>query len=201
MDKLGIKATIYDIFGYAIPGCLLLISYLGLTIDVNNFDLAKLIKIEINWPFAVAAFIVSYIVGHLLSSISSVVFENPLSKQMFSTVLGVMFKTEMYDDACEKKLGKKYNECGERAVIVYCQNNHPVIYETAFVFLAIYGFSRNIAMTMIILLPLFIDRQFYPVWNLVYIVSLVFMVWHYLRFKNYFSHQIASSLYLPSKSP
>lgn len=201
MDKLGIKATIYDIFGYAIPGALLLISYLGLTMDVNKLDLAQLIKIELNWPFAVTAFIASYIVGHLLSSVSSVVFENPLSKQIFSTVFGVMFKTEVYDDACEKKLGKKYNDCGERAVIVYCQNNHPVIYETAFVFLAIYGFSRNIAMVMIVLFPWFLEKQFPPVWNMIYIVALGFMVWHYIRFKNYYSHQIASSLYLQSKSP
>jgi hypothetical protein len=201
MDKLGIKATIYDIFGYAIPGGVLLTAFYVLSIDVSKLDIGQLMKVEISWPFGGAVFVAFYIFGHLLSSVSSFVFENELMNKISSFVFGYGLNASKYDEAAEKKLGKKYDECGQRAIIVYCQNNHPAIYETAFTFLSIYGLSRNVAMAMILIFPLFLDKHFPPVWNIIYIASFVFMARHYFRFKDYFLHQIASSLIVPAKTP
>lgn len=176
-------------------------AYCVLTIDAAKLEISQLMKLEISWPFGMVAFIVCYIFGHLLSSVSSFVFENELSNKLASFVFGFGFDASQYDEASEKKLGKKYGECGQRAIVVYCQSNHPAIYETAFTFLSIYGLSRNIAMAMLLVFPMFLDKQFPPVWNLIYIAAFVFMVRHYLRFKDYFLHQIASSLAVSAKTP
>lgn len=199
MDKLGIKATIYDVLGYAVPGAILLVGLYVFTTGEFKPDIALLMKTEVSGAFAAIAFLAFYVTGHLLSSVSSFLFEN----KSFTAVAAWIFDfdTTRYDEAALRIFGKNYAECGSRAVIVYCQSNYPLVYETAFAFLTIYGLSRNVAAAMLLLIPLWVTKNSDWVFVSIYLMSLAFMVRNYLRFKVYYIHQIASSLMIAKKAP
>lgn len=195
MDKLGIKATIYDILGYVIPGAFFCVGYYLLTIDIGKLDFSGFLKVEISGAFGIVATLTFYVTGHLLSSISSFIFENNFSTCIASKFYD--FDTGRYDDAAIKVFGKKYNECGPRTAVVFCQTKYPVAYEAAFNFLTIYGLSRNISVCMLLLFPLFLTKFTTLGSGVLYVISFGFMVRNYFRFRVYFIHQIASSLMIP----
>jgi hypothetical protein len=77
----------------------------------------------------------------------------------------------------------------------YCQKNTPEIYETAFSFLTIYGFCRNSAISLLLLIPLIIhSASFNRIEYSAFAISVLFLMHQYMRFKSYYMHQIASSL-------
>jgi len=192
MDKFGIKATLYDLIGYALPGAFFIIGLYVLTTLPLHFDVEQILKFEISKTFAVGLLFSSYLSGYFLSSFSSFIFENKLVWWVAKNIYDI--NTQKYDKKAQKLFGKNYADCGIRTPIAYCQKNDPVIYETAFSFLSIYGLSRNIAAAMLILLPFAIEKFYISQWIMYYGVALIFIIHNYFRFKVYYIHQIASAI-------
>lgn len=195
MDKLGIKATIYDFLGYIVPGfLLLLIMYMwSKNLDVNW--IASLNTASCTTSFYILIFILSYVTGQLVSSLSSFIFESRISmwiKNKFNKK-----DNSQHNEKCLALFGKEYDKCEKQILISYCQKNNPVLYETAFVFLTIYGLSRNLSTTFLFLDIYFIHRYgILSIESIVVVISTVFMIRNYYRFKDYFDAKINSSLYL-----
>jgi hypothetical protein len=196
MDKIGIKATLYDIIGYVIPGFLFL---LFIYIFKNNLDLKWLLslkKVDISAPYIVVIFILTYVSGHIVSSFSSFIFEGYISKWITNKLFPKP-QNSIYDIKTQSLFGKPFNDCDQRSIITYCQEKHPIVYETAFVFLTIYGLSRNVAATFIVLSSFSIYKYgICSIESLIIISSTILLIRNYYRFKVNFTKQINSSLLL-----
>jgi hypothetical protein len=195
MDKLGIKATIYDFLGYLIPGLLLLaITYTW----IKNLDfnwLFSLNDISFSAQLYIMIFILAYICGHVVSSFSSFIFENRIAKWVESKINKKDYS--QHNEKCLALFSKEYANCERQMIISYCQKNSPVIYETAFIFLTIYGLSRNISTTFLLLDLYFIHKYgFLSIESIVMLVSTLLLIRNYYRFKVYYEKKINSSLYL-----
>jgi hypothetical protein len=195
MDKLGLKATIYDLFGYLIPGLLLIFLFY---IWFNNLDfnfISCLNSITFSAPFYILTFIIAYVAGHIISSFSSFLFESKLSIYVINKFCKK--DNSQYDEKCISLFGKKFEECERQLIISYCQKNNPIIYDTAFVFLTIYGFSRNLA-TLLLIFYIFIVQKIgiLNIKSFVIFFSMILLIRNYYRFKNYYKRKINSSLYL-----
>jgi hypothetical protein len=195
MDKLGIKATIYDLLGYIVPGFLsLFIIYMWCkNLDINW--ITTLNTTTSTTPFYILIFILAYVTGQVVSSLSSFIFESRISKWISDKVYRK--DNSQHNEKCLAIFGKEYDKCEKQILIAYCQKNSPVVYETAFIFLTIYGLSRNISIAILLLDLYFIQR--YGVFSLECIIvtfSMILMIRNYFRFKNYFHERINSSLYL-----
>lgn len=195
MDKLGIKATIYDLLGYALPGGILIsIVYF---IQSNGLILLKdITSIEISVAGGVLLFFLSYTVGYALSAISSFLFENRLTNKIVYYVFdGVYnFKTTNYDEKSIELFGASYSEINPRTAASFCQKNFPELYNTAFSFLSIYGMSRNISTALLLVLPGLIFKLGAGYWLYYYLIFCLSMIHNYYRFRVYYVHQIVSSL-------
>jgi hypothetical protein len=142
MDKFGIKATIYDLMGYFVPGFLTIIALYMYNNDFLDFEwILTLQTVNYSLAFYVILFISSYILGHIISSLTSFIFENekiPWNPDEFCK------KLPDIDKKSNEIFGLNYKEVDKRILSSYCQTNFPDIYNTAFIFKSIYGFSRNL---------------------------------------------------------
>lgn len=206
MDKFGIKGTLYDLLGYAIPG---LTFIAGLAILIlckecaeKELLIEKIVNIKIGLPFLLLVLIVSYILGHVFASISSWLFErrgknlSPKNRyEMDPKQVGEKFR------ASYEKLFGQESKMDFRNVIAYSEENTKAVYDTAFVFLSIYGFSRNTSIALFfVLIANFIVLD-YTVWNmwivLGIILAIIALLHNYFRFREYYVKQIYASLEVP----
>lgn len=195
MDKLGIKATIYDILGYIIPGLLMLIF---VYIFMNNLDVKWIISLKTasyTTPFYVLIFILSYVSGHIVSSLSSFIFEGKISNYITKKY----FKKDNshHNDKTQLIFNKNFDDCNRQLIISHCQKNNPTLYETAFVFLTIYGLSRNISICFFVI-DIYVIKKYgiISMESAVLVISTILLIRNYYRFKDYYNHKINSSLYL-----
>ena len=195
MDKLGIKATIYDILGYITPGLLLIII---VYMFIYNLDLSWIISlkfISFSTPFYILILIISYVSGHIISSLSSYIFENCLVKKL--TNIFIKRDNKLLDEKCIVLVGKEYEKCDKQLITSYCQIKYPSIYDTSFAFLTFYGLSRNISIVFIILDMFVIDKYgFFTIQNIVVFLLLILLIRNYYRFKKYYNEKIDSSLFI-----
>lgn len=206
MDKFGIKGTLYDLLGYAIPG---LTFILGLTIMILSMDCAdkcilteRIANIKIGVPMSLLILIAGYILGHVFASISSWLFErrgwnlSPKNRyEMDPEKIGERFRG-YYD-----KIFGTGSKVEFRNVIAYSEEKTKTVYDTAFVFLSIYGFSRNTSMALFfVLIANFIVLD-YAAWNLWIIsgiiLAIIALLHNYFRFREYYVKQIFASLTVP----
>lgn len=193
MDKLGIKATIYDLLGYIIPGIFMLAGWHLCHFPISTPIKADLLQGNISITFAVIIGAIGYFVGHLLASIGSLVFENRSTSKYILKVYKIDYS--IFDARSVELFSKRYQEIDPRLPVVFCQKNHPECYETAFVFLAIYGFSRNCLVALILLFPVAIYCNSYTLFGIfLHFIVIAFTAHNYFRFRKYFQAQIASSL-------
>lgn len=195
MDNLGIKATIYDILGYIIPGVIALISTFMLLYEKDIEWLISLKAVKYSSPFYILFFILAYVSGQIISSFSSFIFEGKLTIKIFNKLFPK--KSSEHDTRTTQIFNKNYNDCDKQIIISYCQEKFPKIYDTAFVFLTIYGLSRNISVSFLII-GLYVIKiyGFVSFENILIIGFIVLLVRNYLRFKKYFTKKINSALYL-----
>jgi hypothetical protein len=199
MDKLGIRATLYDLVGYILPGLVLLSGLYFIFVQNARLQFNELFKCSISLQSSIILFIAAYIIGHIVATVGSIFFEN----RWFKTFIDRFYKfdTSIYDLKSKALFGYDYNSCGERTAIAFCQEKHPILYDVAFIFLSIYGFSRNIAVVLIILTTTAIIKIGIN-WAMLCISLLcIFILLHnYLRFKQYFAKQIASALMISDQN-
>ena len=208
MDKFGIKGTLYDLLGYVIPGLTFIV---GLAIMIlckdcadKNILIEKIANIKIGAPFSLLVLISSYILGHVFASISSWLFErrgwnlSPKNRyEMNPEKVGERFRGN-YD-----KIWGTGSKVEFRNVIAYSEEKTKAVYDTAFVFLSIYGFSRNTSMALFfVLIANFIVLD-HAAWNW-WIISGIFLaivalLHNYFRFREYYVKQIFASLTVPKE--
>jgi hypothetical protein len=204
MDKLGIKATIYDLLGYILPGSLFLLwivwAYHPYIPYFNSINLNFIIDGKVT---VIIGFIsIAYILGQLLSAIGAFVLEGPV-KTAIGWLLGKI------PEKIFQKLKKPFsffnlsltkNEHPEsRDNIAFVQYKYPSVYDTAFVFLSIYDLSRNIIITIILCImtyPSSISIKHGP--SIIFYLSIAALIFlnNYLRFKQYFNVQIRAGINL-----
>lgn len=207
MDKLGIKGTLYDLLGYIIPGAFFIFAlyfmYIAKT-DGNYIGLLKdMMNAKSSFAFGCIAVICSYINGHILASIGSILFENRFVEKLF-TKKAPMWLYKINKDVEGVKYREQFKELvGDKAVfsfqnvIAYSEENTKTAYDTAFVFLSIYGFSRNIAVAMLLLFfshLTFIGDTWNETFYICFFIALIALLHNYFRFRQYYIAQIYASL-------
>lgn len=207
MDKLGIKGTLYDLLGYIIPGLFFLFALWLMYVNKdagNLIDTIEKVKNEkLGWAFVGGVVVSSYVIGHVMAAIGSFLFENRFVKWIFSFGFPRWFykvNEEKEGEVCE---GRFRELLGDKAVfsfrdvIAYSQENTKNAYETAFVFLSIYGLCRNISVAMLFLLTFhctFVDDSWNTPFCVVFSIFLLAMLHNYFRFRQYYIAQIYASL-------
>jgi hypothetical protein len=195
MDKFGIKGTLYDLIGYILPGLILMIG-INQIFSFEKISLENLLNIKMTLPSVFILVALLYILGHVISSLSSVIFENYYIAMVSAKIY--KFDSTKYDERAIHLFGAPYSKCS-RIPIAFCQLKHPVIYETAFVFLSFYGMARNLATSMLIIFICWhIKFHLISVWSILGLVIISLLIHQYFRFKLYFDKQIATSLLVES---
>lgn len=193
MDKFGIKATLYDLIGYVFPGFLLITGCYSLFFCATLPTIAEASKITFSIPFACIALATFYVTGHAIASLSSLVFENSWVSRLVNKLYA--FDTSIYDARSMELFGVDYSTSGGRIALAYCVEKFPSVFGQAFVFLAIYGFSRNVStVTIILTVSYWITTNNFNSWLLVSLVVILLMLHNYFRFKQYYNKQIAASI-------
>jgi hypothetical protein len=199
MDKFGIKGTLYDLLAYILPGAILLIWVIWM---FQPYGVTLKMLIASKGIILIGFICIAYISGQLISAIGAFALEGP-TKRFIVWLLGktplkivLISKTELpiIDGLITNdKLQTSRN------IIALVQSKYPSVYDTAFVFLSIYGLSRNIS--TVIFMCLFVycfssgghGNQLMVFSSLA--VALIFL-YNYFRFKHYFNAQIQSGVYL-----
>ena len=206
MDKFGIKGTLYDLLGYVIPGALFLLGLFFLHVNKDGGAFFETIKkfasVKVSVAFGCGMLVCAYTIGHILASIGSVLFENRLVKWIFSNEYArIIYKIneekegEAYAERFHALLGAN-SHFSFRDVFAYSQEQAKHVYDTSFVFLSIYGFSRNVSVAMLILFAI------HSIWGdswttsfyVAYFVSFAALLHNYFRFKQYYIAQTYASL-------
>jgi hypothetical protein len=198
MDKLNIKATLYDIIGYIIPGLFFILGIVIISNSKSISDQYKLILMQStaspSVAFVMIALCVSYFLGIIISTLSSLIFES-------STLINWLKKlskvdNSIYDNSCKILFSKPYDDCDKRAIIAYCQINFPIIYDTAFVFLGIYGFARNMSLIILVfaIANIFVHGIAFYYETMLLLLTSILSFFTYIRFSIYFDRQVNSSL-------
>lgn len=210
------KATIYDYFGYLLPGAILIIlgysSWLHSIGDINIYT--NILDMIHNFN-VVEIFILictCYFLGQALSSISSFLIEKIIFPKL--KVVNSRFTLEKilssskraaFLDKYESKFLYKYNDKDFRTVICYVESFQPQVYSTAFVFLTIYGMARSIALEMTFLFiwevsNIIIFHMLSSInYAFCYFILMLAFYYQYYKFYRYFKDQIISGFLLPSK--
>jgi hypothetical protein len=146
-------------------------------------------------PFYILTFIMSYVAGQILSSFSSFIFEGKITKKIFFR--NCIHNHSEFDKKTIELFGKPFKDLNSQLLTTYCQENFPKSYDTAFVFMSIYGLSRNISMSFIILCIYIINHfGLLSFQCLITIVSIASLIRNYFRFKKYYETKINSVLSL-----
>lgn len=217
MDKLGIKATLYDLIGYFIPGLLILFIAAGVLNQFGVFCLKYDKGIQflicekdkvftIHWSVWVLATILSYFLGHLISSLSSLSYERLLIKNIPFLRRGhelssLMSKgsSEIFKKGYSRLFKAEYTEKDFRNCICHVEHFRPVNHSTAFVFLSFYGMARNFSFAFFISFLLELSASLYLHSFKPLLISLIFLILtgvmfdEYYRFVRYFKNHIYSA--------
>jgi hypothetical protein len=214
MEPFGIKTTIYDFFSYFIPGvicniCFILAIYFSsytFSIPLKDIFTEEILTLMPNWFLIITLILITYILGIIISNISSLLIEKFLIKNIsffnkyfyldniLSENINMLFHIKI-----KKELNITFTKSDMRLIITNIENKKVNSYNTAFVFLTIYGTNRNICCIF------FIIGIISLITNLVYHCNLLFPIillvlstislYGYIRFYRYYiSHLISAYL-------
>lgn len=212
-----IKTTIYDIFGYLLPGFfsffLVFLAYHHSKGTENIILAAKQLVSTLGmYNFLILA-AVAYAVGHLVSTFSSIIIESLLLRKihLFSKyhddkeILGESLY-KVFCDRFKSIFGVEVNPKTFRLCVCFVEAYQNTVYSTAVVFLTIYGMARNFVLISFV----------YLVWETIncivkkqgslclfvlgsILVTIGFFI-HYLRFYKYFKQYILNAFILTNKT-
>jgi hypothetical protein len=206
MKGLDIKATIYDIFGYLIPGTLLIVivyySYKH-TLGINpNNDLEIYLK-GLDTKSLIFFIFISYCIGHTISALSSLVVEKLIvfkAKKISSNLdVQTLLSSSLYSRLCIKfkeLYNTDFTNKDFRLLICFNESKQPNIYSTAFTFLAFYGMARSLVFISSIGLIWELYNSFLGNFrsSLLFVFTYLFFVsvfyYQYYRFLRYYREQI-----------
>jgi hypothetical protein len=167
----------YDIFGYLLPGLVLIAGFA----KSNQWVYENIHKHWSSGSYADYAIIlgIAYTIGHIVSGLSSFILERLLLRHILKYPTQQMFKesdntskyiklffpgyfrpySKGFQKSVKDKIKKEFDiEPSEEHDIFWLSwsfvcANHPVAYKRATHFLELYGFSRNMSMSFLMLVP------------------------------------------------
>lgn len=222
MDTLKIPFTFYDFFGYLFPGfifaisiCLLFtqsIEYEKIIVFLNDFEEYKYILVLI-------IAIISYSLGHVVSSLGSWLFEKILIGKWLNYPSDNLFKknnknglfssyrrnyTEEFREAFNKNFEEIFGDFKNYDKFMLCftyiKEKCPNTFSRLNVFISLYDFSRNSAMSLLILAFVTILKGNLLFSLLLMLLTLLFFT-RYLRFFRIYGDEVFRSFYVYTKKP
>ena len=212
METIGIKTTIYDFFSYFIPGvilnnCIILAIYFtSYSFDIPFIEIfgEELLSRMPNWFLILTVILVTYVIGIILSTLSSIVIEKIIVKKIkflkkYITINNIVSEDlyNLFQIKIKKDYDIDFNDKHMRLIISFVEKYSANAYNTAFVFLTIYGMNRNLSLiffsvgiTTLILNIIQHNNIFFAI---VLIILSVLTFIGYIRFFRYFISQILSA--------
>lgn len=198
MEKLGIKATLYDLVGYIIPGLVLIIgnySIYAFSCFDCSYGIETIVKIEMSLIQCIALLLASYIVGHIIAALGAVFCERKIFKRMFSRI-SEFHEKENYRETFASIVGHEI-PFTTRNLAAFSEEHTRSVYSTAFVFLSIYGFCRNVFVALtIVFFEYVLVFGITKSWaiDIAFAISILALLYNYLRFKKYYVEHLCASL-------
>jgi len=210
MESIGIKTSIYDLLSYFISGvvfnnCIILAVYFTryeLTIPFKEIYGEELLSLIPNWFSILTLILITYVFGIILSTLSSIIIEKMLMKVPFlkkCIVMENIISKDLYNLICKKTKNDfdiDFNE-NIRLLITFVEKYSANSYNTAFVFLTLYGMNRNFCMIFfpigVIILIINIIQNSNVLFAMILIIFSILTFIGYIRFYRYFISQISSA--------
>lgn len=199
-----IKATFYDLISYFFSGLLFLLILYITSFHYNKSDIDWNMIKEMGAPIITLILFICYIIGHLLSTLSSLVIEKWLLANKIKSLIPV--RGQLYGLFLEKfkeTFKCDFDNNDFRLVICYVESSQPNVYSTAFIFLSVYGMCRNFSLIFLFfsIIELTISMmnkngQLLSFASLYCLVGLIFL-YGYFRFFKYFKQDIINGFILP----
>jgi hypothetical protein len=204
MKGLEIKTTLYDIFGYLLPGGSALLLILMETYRISGIDSPLRYSLEkiggLNFAQGIFLLGLSYIVGHGLSTLSRLILEDWFLEKCLAkhitddnTLGTAVFK--QFEERFKETFKYAYDKKSFRAVLAFVEERRIAIHGTAFIFLAFYGMARNLSMVALIGTIWYIGACFIfgigmvPLAGVTFSAAIIFY-YEYFRFHRYFHQHI-----------
>jgi hypothetical protein len=210
---IGITFTLYDVFSYALPGFLTVCMLFFHDFWNVGSSIAQFYMQTDLLPFMIIALIVSYLIGQILSVISSLIIEKGICSKSkyyrdtwsFENILGDQLAKEAHNKFKQIVNVDYLPKQNLRYIICYVQENFPNVYSTAFIFLTFYGMARNIVlvgMLELIIQAVSMFNTYKPQKLLLFFCELVIILIlfnGYVKFRTYFTSQIYHGFMLEEK--
>jgi len=220
MESFGIKTTIYDFFSYFIPGvifivcivCAIYFSGYAFSFPVNKLIGDELLKLIPGWFLILISILIMYVLGLLISTISSIVIEKGVMGNVswlgkFFLLNTILSKNTyaLFVQKAQADFGISFEEIDKRLLIVLVESKAVNSYKTAFAFLTLYGTNRNLSLiffTVGIISFIFntVQNNFWFFGLIMLVLSVVAFI-GYIRFYRYFIRHIVSAYLVAKKNP
>jgi len=211
--KTEIKTTIYDIFGYLVPGYLCLsLLFIAYNQSVHNNDaFGEMYRYvaDLNLNIILLLTVGAYVIGHILSALSSLLIERGITKiikfNIFLNEENLLGKSlfTLYENKFESTFHCKPDENVFRLIVCFVESKQPSVYSTAFVFLSFYGMARNFTLVFSIfsgwelLNAIALRSSTAFLYFVISIILTTILYYQYIRFFKYFKKQILCAFLLP----
>lgn len=215
MSIVKITFSKYDFFGILLPSIVLLISiililpyelYSGLSLYLDNFAEFKLLITVI---LSVGIIFLCYIIGLLISAISSWVIEKKIIKKLlkypsfnlFNKTTSKWFKSykTSYSQNFINKFNEKFNnyfgsgfedeEDRFRLCFEVVKEHCPTSFGRLKTFISLYGLHRNLSITFLLIMVLYIIKACYEyslMFTVIIIISLLISYFNFVNFLKFF---------------
>ncbi|WP_459907195.1 hypothetical protein [Desulfotomaculum defluvii] len=218
MKELGLKATIYDIFGYLVPGIILLgLGFVSYEHSKGVFDVYPVFQDfigKLDTKTLVFLLLIAYFLGHAISTISSLVIEKnivfrfqKLSTRLEPANLLTEGLFSRFNNKFQQLYGTTFQTKDFRAILCYIEEYRPAVYSTVFVFMAFYGMARSIAFVLsslflweLINLRYFSNEKIW-LYAIIYFISSLVFHYQYFRFLRYFREHAYNGFIVPDPVP
>ena len=208
MEIKNLKASIYDILGYFLPGLLFMFALILLSLNYNVEYLFEEIK-RLSTTEIMLAIIIAYIIGHLIQSISNIL-ENiflklPLLKYISGAPSYQYFSesNKFYSDEFKKLIINaakeifKSENLKEKELFNLCYSLILQKGETRRIelFVSLYGFYRGLSYSCLISSILFFIYHNF-ILAIAFVIFTILFLQRYKRFKSYFEDYVYRDFYI-----
>lgn len=158
-NGLSIRTTIYDIFGYLVPG-FLLISLCRITSQIHSGEIMPILTLPSNVIGTFEYLVLSYVLGHAVNALSKIVYEKGVFAKQFQNAKNwqarVTNKTRRKNLEARSKaiFNMSLSELSNKELRIRCEEKLPQAYSTGFTYLSFYGMSRSLALLCVLLVPI-----------------------------------------------
>ena len=200
----NIKTTFYDIAGYLVPGMVFVtVLFIGynhsMACHQSFLELRNSIQ-NLSYTEIATLVIISYLTGHVLSSLSYFIIEVlllkiPCFKRFKKSEMIVSLNIyNAFSEKFQKTFGFEPQERDFTACICYVESKQPSIYSTTLIFKSFYGMARNLTLILwgyslweLINWLIIKNHQSFGYFAVSFIIGFI-VFYHYLRFLRYFKN-------------